>query len=81
MIRVVSKIVVDFIRHRIYAGTDEFIGTYKIGSGSPIPFRMIRNENTKELIFEPELRLVNTGHVEIIKIEVLRQSCKQTKGI
>lgn len=74
MIKVVSKIMIDLIREREYAGKDEFIGTYKIGASYPVPFRLIQNRHTKELTFQPQISLLNTAHITIIKIEVLRQS-------
>ena len=65
---------VDLIRKREYGGNDEFVGTYKLGMKHPVPFRLIRNNETNEMLFEPILQSISSGHLEVIKIEVIKQS-------
>ncbi|MBK8301667.1 MAG: hypothetical protein IPP02_10845 [Chitinophagaceae bacterium] len=72
--KIISGMTVDLIRKREYGGNDEFVGTYKLGMKHPVPFRLIRNNETNEMLFEPILQSISSGHLEVIKIEVIKQS-------
>ncbi len=72
--KIISGMTVDLIRKREYGGNDEFVGTYKLGMKHPVPFRLIRNTETNEMLFEPILQSLSSGHLEVIKIEVIKQS-------
>ena len=61
--KIISGMTVDLIRKREYGGNDEFVGTYKLGMKHPVPFRLIRNNETNEMLFEPILQ--SNGWVSI----------------